>query len=49
MPWMPELFSTPVLERVLHQAADARAAAPVPYFAGVTSGETEALVGSFAG
>ena len=49
MPWMPELFSAPVLERVLHQAADARVAAPVSYFAGVTSGETEALVGSFAG
>ena len=49
MPWMPELFSAPVLERVRHQAADTRAAAPVPYFAGVTSGETEALVGSFAG
>jgi len=49
MPWMPELFSAPALERVLHHAADARAAAPVPYFAGVRSGETDALVGSFAG
>jgi hypothetical protein len=49
VPWMPELFSAPVLERIRHQAADTRAAAPVPYFAGVTSGETEALVGSFAG
>jgi SnoaL-like domain len=50
MPWTPELFSAPVLERFLRQAAvENRAAAPVPYFAGVTSGETDALVGSFAG
>jgi hypothetical protein len=50
MPWIPELFSAPVLERFLSRAAaDARAAAPVPYFAGVTSGETDALVRSFAG
>ncbi len=50
MPWVPELFSAPALERILrHAEADDRAAAPVPYFAGVTSGETEALVQSFAG
>jgi hypothetical protein len=50
MPWTPELFSGPALERIFNRAAaDARAAAPVPYFAGVTSGETEALVQSFAG
>jgi SnoaL-like domain len=50
MPWQPELFSGPALERIFNRAAaDARAAAPVPYFAGVQSGETEALVGSFAG
>src|SRR4029453_5316183 len=50
MPWIPELFSGPALERIFDRAAaDARAAAPVPYFAGVTSGETDALVGSFAG
>jgi hypothetical protein len=50
MPWIPELFSAPVLERIRgHAEADARAAAPVPYFAWVTSGETDALVGSFAG
>jgi hypothetical protein len=50
MPWQPELFSGPALERIFDKAAaDARAAAPVPYFAGVQSGETEALVGSFAG
>jgi hypothetical protein len=49
MPWLPELFSAGAVERIRSQAADARAAAPVPYFAGVRSGETEALVGSFAG
>jgi SnoaL-like domain len=50
MPWTPELFSGPALERIYDRAAaDARAAAPVPYFDGVRSGETEALVQSFAG
>ena len=50
MPWLPELFSAPVLEPILrHAEAGDRAAAPVPYFAGVRTGETEALVGSFAG
>ena len=49
MPWSPVLFSAPLLERFLSQAADARAAAPVPYFAGVRSGETDALVESIAG
>ena len=50
MPWLPELFSGPALERIYDRAAaDARAAAPVPYFAGVTSGETDALLQSFAG
>jgi hypothetical protein len=50
MPWLPELFSGPALEQIFDRAAaDARAAAPVPYFAGVTSGETDALVRSFAG
>lgn len=49
IPWYPDLFSASVLERIRGQAADARAAAPVPYFAGVRSGEIDALVGSFAG
>ncbi|MBV8712639.1 MAG: nuclear transport factor 2 family protein [Solirubrobacterales bacterium] len=47
MPWYPDLFSASVLERIRSQAADARAAAPVPYFDGITSGETDALIGSF--
>jgi hypothetical protein len=49
MPWIPELFSAPVLDRIRREAADARASGPVPYFDGVMSGETDALVGSFAG
>jgi SnoaL-like domain len=48
VPWLPELFSAPVLERFLSDARrDARAA--VPYFQGLLSGEMDALVGSFAG
>lgn len=49
MPWYPDLFSAPLLERIRNQAADARAAEPVPYWDGMTSGETEALIGGFAG
>jgi hypothetical protein len=49
MPWLPELFSAAVLDRIRRDAADARAAEPVPYFDGIRSGETGALVGSFAG
>jgi len=49
MPWLPELFSAPVLERMLHEDAEDRVAAPVPYFAGLQSGESDALVKSFAG
>ena len=48
MPWLPELFSASVLDRIRREAADARAAEPVPYFDGVRSGEIDALVGSFA-
>jgi hypothetical protein len=48
MPWLPELFSGPALERIRSEMA-ARAAAPVPYFAGVAAAETGALVRSFAG
>jgi SnoaL-like domain len=49
MPWFPDLFSAPVLDRIRRDAAEARASEAVPYFDGVRSGETEALVGSFAG
>jgi hypothetical protein len=49
MPWFPDLFSASAAERIRNQAADARVAAPVPYFDGVRSGEIDALVGSCAG
>jgi hypothetical protein len=47
VPWIPELFSAPVLERI--RSRDDRRGEPVAYFAGVMSGETDALVESFAG
>ena len=47
MPWVPELFSAPVLEQIRSEARGARSA--VPYFQGLMSGETHALVQSFAG
>jgi SnoaL-like domain len=50
MPWIQELFSASALAQIRQQAAvDARAAGPVPYFDGVRTGETEALLRSFAG
>jgi hypothetical protein len=48
MPWVPELFTAPVLQRVLDQRRQARLAA-VPFFDGVLAGEPDALVESFAG
>lgn len=47
MPWIPELFSTPVLEHIREQSREDRVA--VPYFAGLMAGEADALVGSFVG
>jgi hypothetical protein len=48
VPWLPELFSAPVLERVLAERRRENLLA-VPYFAGLLSGENHALIGSFAG
>jgi SnoaL-like domain len=48
VPWLPELFSAPVLERVLAERRRENLVA-VPYFAGLLSGEHTALIGSFAG
>jgi limonene-1,2-epoxide hydrolase len=48
VPWLPELFSAPVLERVLAERRRENLLA-VPYFAGLLSGENRALIGSFAG
>jgi hypothetical protein len=47
MPWIPELFSAPVLERF--EAERRREVVDVPYFDGLVAGEIEALLDSFAG
>jgi hypothetical protein len=50
MPWTPEQFSATALEHIRRQSeVDHRATDAVPYFDGVRSGETAALLGSFAG
>jgi hypothetical protein len=48
MPWLPELFSAPVLARMEEQWELERLDA-VPYYAGLMSGEHAALIRSFAG
>src|SRR5215212_1425774 len=48
MPWIPELFSAPVLERAERKWELERLDA-VPYYDGLMSGEHEALIKSFAG
>lgn len=48
MPWMPELFTAPAAAHIADKARRERLAA-IPYFEGLTSGDTAALVGSFAG
>ena len=47
MPWLPELFSVPVLQRL--QEKWQREFVDVPFFDGLLAGEFDALVGSFAG
>jgi hypothetical protein len=47
MPWLPELFSAPVLERFAEKQQ--REVVDVPYFDGLVAGELGALVDSFAG
>ncbi len=46
MPWSPELFSSPVLERV--EERQQRKSAFVPYFDGLIAGELNPLLSSFA-
>ncbi|HEY2719427.1 MAG TPA: nuclear transport factor 2 family protein [Solirubrobacteraceae bacterium] len=46
MPWSPELFSSPVLERV--EERQRRKPAFIPYFDGLMAGELDALAKSFA-
>src|ERR687883_605790 len=48
MPWLPELFSAPALARIWEDERR-RQLALVPFFAGVMTGESRALVESFAG
>lgn len=48
MPWVPELFTAPVLER-LQDKWRREALVAVPYFEGFFAGEPDALVESFAG
>jgi hypothetical protein len=47
MPWVPELFSAPVLAKF--EAKQQRKVVDVPYFDGLMSGDVDALVESFAG
>jgi hypothetical protein len=48
MPWLPELFSEPVLER-LREKWELERLESVPYYDGLMSGEHDALIRSFAG
>src|SRR5919202_1150956 len=48
MPWLPELFTAPALARIWEDERRRRPAL-VPFFAGAMTGETQALVDSFAG
>jgi SnoaL-like domain len=48
MPWIPELFSAPELER-LKRKWELERLDMVPYYDGLMSGEHEALIRSFAG
>src|ERR1700679_1442162 len=47
MPWVPELFSAPVLARF--EAKQQRAVVDVPYFDGLLAGDIDALIESFVG
>jgi hypothetical protein len=48
MPWLPELFSAPVLAR-LEEKLHRDEFVTVPYFDGLMAGEPDALIESFAG
>jgi hypothetical protein len=48
MPWMPELFSAPALQK-LRDDRRRDELADVPYFEGLLAGEPDALIESFAG
>ena len=48
MPWLPELFTAPALQRMLEKRRRDKLAT-VPFFDGLLAGEPDALVESFAG
>jgi hypothetical protein len=48
MPWVPELFTAPALQRLVEERRRDEIVA-VPYFDGILAGEPDALVESFAG
>ena len=48
MPWLPELFSAPVLANLEAERRRDKFVT-IPYFAGVATGEVEAMIDSFAG
>ena len=48
MPWLPELFSAPALAQI-EDRLRLNELDTVPYFVGFLTGETDALVRSFAG
>jgi hypothetical protein len=47
MPWIPELFSAPILQQLEEKRRDKLVT--VPFFDGILTGELDALIGSFAG
>lgn len=48
VPWLPELFSAPVLARIEDEQRRKKLVT-VPFFAGLMAGETDAVIQSFAG
>src|SRR5262249_52243251 len=46
MPWAPELFSAPAIERLAARRREERLV--MPYFDGILTGELDALINSFA-
>src|SRR5262249_7271820 len=47
MPWAPELFSAPAIERLAARRREERLV--MPYFDGILTRELDALINSFAG
>jgi hypothetical protein len=45
MPWTPELFTAPAAAHIAEKARRERLLA-IPYFEGLLSGDTDALIGS---